>query len=101
MNLLICFVLVLVGTTYSRNHVEIHNQLGPGIVLYYQCRETNLESVDEKEQLQFNKSRIFDYDKYYHDVRVYREATFRRSGILRSWEARKDGIYFKTRQNRP
>ncbi|KAH0891096.1 hypothetical protein HID58_053525 [Brassica napus] len=46
MNLLICFVLILAtyyrfGTACSPNSVEIHNQLGPDIILHFHCRCKN------------------------------------------------------------
>ncbi|KAF8097525.1 hypothetical protein N665_0286s0034 [Sinapis alba] len=121
MNLLLWFVFFFAGTAYSGwNYVEIHNQLGPGIILHYHIRVNRPKQDEGNQKLKFNTSHIFKrkdldlitlkrseihcmlrYDKYYHDVQIYRQAAFKRSGILRSWEARKDGIYFKTRHNRP
>ncbi|CAF2126848.1 hypothetical protein BRARA_C03274 [Brassica rapa] len=123
MNLLICFVLILstyyrFGTACSPNSVEIHNQLGPDIILHFHCRCKNPKCDVGNQQLKFKDSYVnkkkegslinferqeinclLRYDKYYLDVRVFRQAAFRRCGILRSWLAEKDGIYFKTRPN--
>ncbi|CAF2035261.1 unnamed protein product [Brassica napus] len=119
MNLLICFVLALAGTAYSRINVEMRIKSLLKLFSIMKCHMTNPTSDLGSREVPFNQSRTFTfqdvdpinwekeemmcllrYDRYYHDVQVYREATFSRSGILRSWEARKDGIYFKTRRNR-
>ncbi|KAF8069757.1 hypothetical protein N665_1137s0025 [Sinapis alba] len=107
MNLLIWFVLLLAihyrfGTACSPNKVEIHNRLGPGIVLNFHCRCKNPKCDLGNQQLEYNKSYLnkkkekspinfereeidclLRYDKYYHDV------------------VEKDGIYFKTRHDEP
>ncbi|WZZ84485.1 hypothetical protein YC2023_113064 [Brassica napus] len=123
MNLCIYFVLVLAvfaGTAYTWNDVEIRNQIGPNIVLHMKCHMTNPTNDLGSKDLQFNTSHTFEfrdvdtinwkkeetqcllrYGRYYHDVQVYRESFLTRSGILHSWEARRDGIYFKTRHDRP
>lgn len=128
MNFLISFMLVFAtyyrfGTACKDNRVEIHNQLGPGIVLRHECvvNEKPDATAAEKNVLKFNTSYVmefkdarlsyfsakkemhchFKYDRYHCDFRAYREATIRRCGGLRSYEARKDGIYFRRSYAKP
>ncbi|CAH8358126.1 unnamed protein product [Eruca vesicaria subsp. sativa] len=124
MNLLISFMLVFAtyyrfGTACKINRIELHNQLGPGIVLHYYCRDKTRKYPFETQELKFNTTRVlefkdaavtytktttdcyFKYGKYYHDFLAYREATLGRCGQLRSYTARKDGIYFTRRYEKP
>ncbi|KAF8044748.1 hypothetical protein N665_7110s0002 [Sinapis alba] len=124
MKLLTIFIFVLAtyyrfGTACKDNRVVIINQLGPGILLTYDCYYKNPDIHAGKYTLKFNKwhdmefqdasitfvkktiTCNFKYDKYYYDFRAYREAAFGRCGALRSYAARKDGIYFRRSYQKP
>lgn len=124
MNQFICFLLVFAfsyrsGTACKSNIIEISNQLGPGIVLQYQCpndegfdvgiRELGFNEVHFitfKEWAPLNLKRIqyrckLRYDNFFHDLEVYRSAFKKRCGQRRLWTAKKDGIYFRRGYDKP
>ncbi|KAL0719926.1 hypothetical protein Bca4012_069250 [Brassica carinata] len=128
MNLLISFMLVFAtyhrfGTACKLNRVEVHNQLGPGIILHCECRDfrdeprftlgsndlkfnTSYDLEFKDDTLSFGKGKRtvhchLKYERYYCNFRAYREASFGRCGALRSYEARKDGIYFRRSYAKP
>ncbi|XP_002894304.2 S-protein homolog 25 [Arabidopsis lyrata subsp. lyrata] len=129
MDHLIIFLLVTtmyfgINEACKKNHVVIHNELGPGIDLNIACRQLSIERTPSRFHTLKYKDPFYIIEfadnnqlphgekwycllshgtrpKYWFDIEVYAQAYYPRCGQLRSWIARKDGIWFTRRYHSP
>lgn len=130
MDRLIIFMLVITTMCFvlteacKKNHVVIHNEIGPGIILNIACRNRSIDRTPTRFHemnfkdpfyiIEFEDNNQVSHDskwycllsygpkpRFYFDIEVYRQAMYPRCGQLRSWIARKDGIWFTRKYGRP
>ncbi|ESQ50751.1 hypothetical protein EUTSA_v10023047mg [Eutrema salsugineum] len=102
------------------NRIIVHNQLGSGIPLQYHCHDNGDKDTGVRTLSEFNSNWThtffdsigvivwncdlhFQTDKeyYFDNLEVYRNGIIIRSGQLRQWTARLDGIYFTRDYKKP
>ncbi|EOA38880.1 hypothetical protein CARUB_v10011247mg [Capsella rubella] len=109
-------------TNCKKNQVVIHNELAPGIVLNIACRRDSIDCPPTRfHKLNFKDPfYIIEFEdnypndetwycmlshgtkpKYWYDIEVYRQGVRPKCGQLRSWIAKKDGIWFTRRYHSP
>jgi len=108
--------------THCKNHVVIHNELSPGIILNIACRKGSIDDKPTRfHKLNFkDPSYVIEFEdnypndetwycllshgtrpKYWYDIQVYRQGIQPKCNQLRLWIARMDGIWFTRRYESP